>query len=114
MQVTFVGTGDAFGSGGRAHTCLRLDHDGRALMIKAGYSGSGINDIVYMGEVVNSAAKLANQASATALAPPILVNDSFYESLDDQNKSFFSRDWSRRCYAGDVVNIEMNDWVKAQ
>ena len=34
MQVTFVGTGDAFGSGGRAHTCLRLDHDGRALMIE--------------------------------------------------------------------------------
>src|SRR4051794_39264276 len=32
---------------------------GRALMIKAGYSGSGINDVVYMGEVVNRAAKLA-------------------------------------------------------
>ena len=29
---------------------------GRALMIKAGYSGSGINDVVYMGDVVNSAA----------------------------------------------------------
>ena len=36
MQVTFVGTGDAFGSGGRAHTCLRLDHGGRALMIDFG------------------------------------------------------------------------------
>ena len=88
--------------------------DGRALMIKAGYSGSGINDVVYMGEVVNRAAKLANQASSNAFAPPILVNDSFFESLNDQNKSFFSRDWSRGCYAGDVVNIEMNDWVQAQ
>jgi len=28
---------------------------GRALMIKAGYSGSGLNKIVWMGEVVNSA-----------------------------------------------------------
>jgi len=28
---------------------------GRALMIKAGYSGSGINDVVYMGDVVNAA-----------------------------------------------------------
>ena len=36
MRVTFVGTGDAFGSGGRAHTCLRLDHAGRALMIDFG------------------------------------------------------------------------------
>ncbi|MFO1136567.1 MAG: MBL fold metallo-hydrolase [Rhodoblastus sp.] len=36
MRVTFVGTGDAFGSGGRAHTCLRLDRDGRAMMIDFG------------------------------------------------------------------------------
>ena len=36
MQVTFVGTADAFGSGGRAHTCLRLDHGGRAMMIDFG------------------------------------------------------------------------------
>lgn len=35
---------------------------GRALMIKAGYSGSGINDVIYMGEVVNSAAHLAHKA----------------------------------------------------
>lgn len=33
--------------------------DGRALMIKAGFSGSGIHDVVYMGQVVNPAAKLA-------------------------------------------------------
>ena len=36
MRVTFVGTGDAFGSGGRAHTCLRLDHAGQTLMIDFG------------------------------------------------------------------------------
>jgi class 3 adenylate cyclase len=88
--------------------------DGRALMIKAGYSGSGISEVVYMGEVVNSAAKLANQAASTAFASPMLINDSYYESLDDENKGFFSRDWSRGCYSGDVINIEMNDWVKAQ
>lgn len=34
---------------------------GRALMITAGYSGSGINDVVYMGDVVNRAAKLASK-----------------------------------------------------
>jgi class 3 adenylate cyclase len=36
---------------------------GRALMIKAGHSGSGINDVVYMGDVVNEAAKLASKGS---------------------------------------------------
>jgi hypothetical protein len=35
-------------------------------MIKACYSGSGINDVVYMGEVVNRAAKLASQGGKPA------------------------------------------------
>lgn len=30
--------------------------DGRVLMIKAGHSGSGINEVIYMGDVVNRAA----------------------------------------------------------
>ena len=33
---------------------------GDALMIKAGYNGSGVNDIVYMGDVVNESAKLCS------------------------------------------------------
>lgn len=32
--------------------------DWRTLMIKAGYSGSGINDVVWMGETVNKASRL--------------------------------------------------------
>ncbi len=35
---------------------------GRVLMIKAGFKGSGINDVVYMGDVVNRAAHLAHNA----------------------------------------------------
>lgn len=31
---------------------------GRALMIKAGYKGSTINEVVWMGDVVNEASKL--------------------------------------------------------
>lgn len=36
--------------------------DGLALMVKAGYSGSGLNDVIWMGDVVNSACHLANRA----------------------------------------------------
>jgi ribonuclease BN (tRNA processing enzyme) len=36
MRVTFVGTGDAFGTGGRAHTCIRLDSDGKCLLLDFG------------------------------------------------------------------------------
>ena len=47
--------------------------DGNALMVKAGYSGSGLNDVIWMGEVVNSACHLAKSPwtapSAGAAAP---------------------------------------------
>lgn len=36
MRITFVGTGDAFGAGGRAHTCIRVDADGRTLLLDFG------------------------------------------------------------------------------
>lgn len=36
MKVTFVGSGDAFGSGGRGHTCIRLDSHGRTIAIDFG------------------------------------------------------------------------------
>jgi ribonuclease BN (tRNA processing enzyme) len=38
MKVTIVGCGDAFGSGGRSHTCFRLDAAGRTLLVDFGAS----------------------------------------------------------------------------
>jgi ribonuclease BN (tRNA processing enzyme) len=36
MDVRFVGSGDAFGSGGRAQTCIRLAADGQVLLVDCG------------------------------------------------------------------------------
>ena len=36
MEVRFVGSGDAFGSGGRAQTCIRLAADGQVLLVDCG------------------------------------------------------------------------------
>ncbi len=36
MKITFVGTGDAFGTGGRAHTCIRIDGGGNSIMLDFG------------------------------------------------------------------------------
>jgi ribonuclease BN (tRNA processing enzyme) len=36
MDVTFVGSGDAFGSGGRFQTCVRLRHDGWTALVDCG------------------------------------------------------------------------------
>jgi ribonuclease BN (tRNA processing enzyme) len=38
MRVTFVGTGDAFGHGGRCHTSMRLDHPQGSLLVDFGAS----------------------------------------------------------------------------
>lgn len=38
MRITFVGTGDAFGTGGRAHTCIRIDAGARAMLVDFGAS----------------------------------------------------------------------------
>lgn len=38
MKITIVGCGDAFGSGGRSHTCFRLDAAGRTLLVDFGAS----------------------------------------------------------------------------
>lgn len=36
MRLTVVGSGDAFGSGGRLQACFHLEHDGRAILLDCG------------------------------------------------------------------------------
>lgn len=86
---------------------------GRALMVKAGYSGSGINDVIWMGDVVNDACHLANKAGRDGIAP-IIVSYTIYNNLSDDNKKFLSEmeiDGKIR-YQGDFVNTKMNKWYK--
>lgn len=82
---------------------------GRALMIKAGYSGSGINDVVYMGDVVNQAAKLAATGSKDG-SSPIVVDSVFKQNLNDKNQSFLSKRPDSGVYTGNVVNSAMDAW----
>jgi len=85
---------------------------GRALMIKAGHAGSTINDVVYMGDVVNAAAKLANYGSSQSHIPALVTSEVFYNNLNDQNKSMLRFDYARKCYVGDVVNSAMDEWYQ--
>ena len=88
---------------------------GRALMIKAGYSGSGINDVVYMGDVVNAASKLAALGSTTGQMDPIVVDPTFYQNLNEDNRGFFKSGYNTRgtFYHADVVDTAMNEWYKS-
>lgn len=88
---------------------------GRALMIKAGYSGSGINEVIYMGDVVNSAAHLAHEAGRLGRSP-IFVGSDFYGNLKKSNQGLLSSQYTQglgTIHSGDIVWTDMNDWVES-
>lgn len=62
---------------------------GRALMVKAGYSGSGINDVIWMGDVVNSACHLCNKAGRD-YRKVIIISKVVYDNLNEHNQGLFS------------------------
>ncbi len=91
---------------------------GRALMIKAGYNGSSINDVIYMGDVVNRAAHLAHKAGRGLWgnsSHPIWVGSDFWGNLNDHNQSLLTGAYDTELgyvYTGHVVNTAMSDWVE--
>ena len=87
---------------------------GRALMIKAGNSGSDINDVVWMGDVVNQACHLCNEANSGYFDKRVFLSNIIYDNLNDSNKALCSKDGGRDIYQADVVNIGMNEWLKKQ
>lgn len=87
--------------------------DGESLYIKAGYKGSGVNEVVWIGSVVGQAANLCKFGNRTTLDKEIQISPRVYESLSDAMKALFSYDRARDCYESDAINILMNNWVAA-
>ena len=84
---------------------------GNALMIKAGHRGSTVNEVVWMGDVVNTASKLSNSA-AKGLNLPVMVSSVVHQNLNDHNKGLLHWNNANDCYHGDVVNVVMDGWHK--
>lgn len=86
---------------------------GRALMIKAGFSGSGINDVIYMGDVVNRAAHLAHKAGRS-YGDPIWAGETFAQNLNEDNTKLLAASYeygTGSVRKGDVVQTAMNNWI---
>lgn len=90
-----------------------LDY-GRALMIKAGNKGSGLNDVVWMGDVVNQACHLCNEANSGYFDKRVFLSNIIYTNLNDNNKKLCSKDGGRDIYQADIINTIMDDWLKSQ
>ncbi len=85
---------------------------GSSLMIKSGYKGSGINEVVWLGRLVGEAATLCSHGNKTYSDAELMVSNTFYENLSDANKNLLSKNHNRDCYHGKVVNSLMNEWVE--
>lgn len=92
-------------------TGIGMDY-GRALMLKAGYKGSSINEVVWMGDVVNGASNLCGFGNKSWNDRHQMVSDIFYQNLNDHNQSLLERNHTRACYHGNVVDTEMEEWWK--
>lgn len=92
---------------------IGLDY-GRALMIKAGYSGSGINDVVWMGDVVGSAAKLCSYGAQTSSDHPVMVSSIVHKNLNGHNRNLLSWNNLRGCYHANIINTKMENWLTDQ
>ncbi len=88
---------------------------GRVLMIKAGYSGSSINDVIYMGDVVNQAAHLAHKAGRS-YENPIWVGPAFFANMDEHNRELLTQKWDQELggwvYTGNIVSTGMSSWIQ--
>jgi class 3 adenylate cyclase len=83
---------------------------GRALMVKAGYKGSGINEVVWMGSVVNEASKLASYGNREYFDKELMVSSNFQNNLTDEQKNMLTLNNIRNCYHGVVWNSYLTDW----
>tara|TARA_B100000378_G_C17957686_1_gene382395 strand:+ start:146 stop:886 length:741 start_codon:yes stop_codon:yes gene_type:complete len=92
---------------------------GMALMIKAGKRGSTINDVVYMGDVVNQAAHLAARGGKVIgwrRSPRIHMDLVFQQNLNELNRNLTTQveTYPREVYASDAVDTAMSQWLEAQ
>ncbi len=84
---------------------------GESLFIKAGYKGSGINEVVWVGELVGEAAKLCSYGNRQYNDAEVMVSSVFYSNLKESNQKLLVKSSYLDCYEGNVINLDMNKWV---
>lgn len=85
---------------------------GRALMAKAGYKGSSINDVIWMGDVVNNACHLCSYGSQTSNDKRVMISQNIYDYCSDKYKELFAWNYNRRCYHGSIQHPSISNWLQ--
>ncbi len=89
-------------------------HYADVLMIKAGYSGSGINEVTWIGKLVGETAELCSKANRLYVSQRTLYSSTFYDNLSDKKKkdmNWITWNQTHQCYEADTINSMMQEWV---
>jgi len=90
---------------------------GRALMIKAGYRGSTVSEVVWMGDVVNEASNLCSLANKK-YASSLVIGESVFTDLPDTSQEFFKKEKQvsptgyKNIYHANIHRKDMEKWLK--
>ncbi len=95
------------------NAAIGMDYD-RSLLVKAGYAGSGINEIFWIGRVFNRAAQLRSYASKSSGIESTFVSNKIFINLSDYHKKLLGKHPAHDCFYGDVVNVTMDEWQEKQ
>jgi len=98
---------------------------GRALVVKAGFSGRGINDLIYMGDVVNRASKMCGLANKEYFYPICVTEDVYLASgtyianaeTKETYQDFLTQQYHSKhgiIYTGNFYRVHMEEWAKEQ
>lgn len=92
---------------------------GKNLAVKAGRKSSGVNNLVWVGNVVPTASNLANIGCKEG-NKPIVFSNNFYESFikiekHKKDQNFLSKSYDDQngyYYHGNIVYSKFRDWIK--
>ena len=84
---------------------------GTSLLIKSGYKGSGINEVVWLGKLVAEAAELCSFGNKLNSDYRTMVSAVFYDNLKKDYQDIMYIHSYRDCYHGNIFDEYMNKWV---
>lgn len=85
---------------------------GKALAVKTGFKGSGVGEVIWMGNAVEEAKKLASYGNKEVADKETMISEITYYNLNEKNREILSYNKARNCYHGDIINTYMDNWHK--
>ena len=76
---------------------------GKVLAVKAGYRGSGVGEVIWMGDVIEEAHKLASFGNKESTDKETMISEITYYNLNEKNREILTFNTVRNCYHGDIA-----------